>query len=1116
MVSRITLAGFFSLFLVFVGCETNSSEVNNNTQDSTPLLTLLKATDTGVDFINTSKETPGRHFGHYEYFYNGGGVAIGDINNDGLQDVFFAGNDTSNTLYLNEGGFKFKDITRTAKLSSTNWSTGVTMVDINQDGFLDIYVCNSGPDSKDSLLTNQLYINNGDETFTESAQQYGVADSSYSTQAVFFDMDADGDLDLLVVNHSDIKYGRGITGWEQFLAEQTPEAYKKSCNTLYRNEGNNTFTDITKEAGLFRPGFGLGVSVSDFDENGFLDIYITNDYFIPDFLFYNVGNGTFREVIKARASHVSFYGMGCDAADFNNDGLVDLSVVDMTPADHFRNKTLMESMDVERFSYLVDNRQMIPQYMYNTLHVNRGKGIFSEIANLSGVSQTDWSWATLFMDLDNDTYKDLYITNGFKRDVKDNDWRIEYLARKELEDINSEIYLEQLTKAKSIPIPNYGFQNNGDLTFKNKTTDWGLEELSFSNGVAYGDLDNDGDLDLVVNNLESPAFVYRNNASEKGENHFIQFELFDGKANNSVLNSQITVYTGEKKQLVEYSFVRGYASTMQPLAHFGLGTITAVEKVEIKWPDGSQTTIENPTIDTKHRIDKTQSQLVRALKENPRPYFLDAISRAPKITYQHTENSFDDFKDEILLPHQQSTLGPAVAVGDVNGDGFDDFYLGGALGQAGELYKQTLVEGFVPVPQKAFNTDAQFEDTGALFFDADGDGDIDLYVASGGGGDVANNERLLQDRLYLNDGKGIFTRSVNGLPKINSSTLHISENDWDGDGDLDLFVGGRTTPGKYPVAPQSYLLENKKGIFEDKTTQLAPKLQYAGMVTSSVWSDIDQDGKKDILVVGEWMGIKAFVNSEDGFVDKSESFGLTNTTGWWYSIAKGDFDNDGDEDFIVGNVGSNNKFHPSEKKPLHIFSNDFDANGTLDIVLSKLYQGNLTPVRGKECSTQQMPFLEEKFPSYSDFASSTLVGIYGEEKLNEALHYEATNFASVYLENTGNGAFSITNLPMEAQLSPINDMVVYDFDKDGNLDVVVGGNMFNTEVETPAYDAGKGLYMQGKGDGTFATLFEVNKSGIYMPYNVKGLRLISISQEKRPAILVANNNTSVQLFAWIR
>lgn len=1115
MVSRIILVGFFFLSIL-VGCDNQSIEVTSNVADTAPLLTLLKATDTGIDFINTSKETPGRHFGHYEYFYNGSGVAIGDINNDGLQDLFFTGNDTSNRLYINQGDFSFKDITRTAKLTSTNWSTGVTMVDINLDGFLDIYVCNSGPDGKDSLLANQLYINNGDETFTESAAKYGIADTSYSSQAVFFDMDTDGDLDLLVVNHSDIKYGKGMVGWEQSLSQQTPAVYKKSCNTLYRNEGNNTFTDITKEAGLFRPGFGLGVSVSDFDENGFLDIYITNDYFIPDFLFYNLGNGTFREVIKARASHASFYGMGCDAADFNNDGLVDLSVVDMTPADHFRNKTLMESMDVERFRYLVDNRKMISQYMYNTLNLNRGKGVFSEIAQLSGVAQTDWSWSTLFVDLDNDMNKDLFITNGYKRDVKDNDWRRGYLARKDKDGIDSEIYLEELTKARSIPIPNYGFQNKGNLTFENKTADWGLETPSFSNGVAYGDLDNDGDLDLVVNNLESLAFVYKNNTSEKGNNHFIQFELFNGKTNNSVLNSQIRVYAGGKTQLVEYSFVRGYASAMQPLAHFGLGEIESVEKVEIYWPDGSLTKIENPLIDRKHSIDKSQSQLVSVPKETPQSYFLEAISRAPKITYKHTENNFNDFKDEILLPHQQSTLGPALAVGDVNGDGLDDFYVGGALGQFGEMYIQTLVEGFVPSPQKIFNTDAKFEDTGALFFDADNDGDLDLYVASGGGGEVASNEHLLQDRLYVNDGNGAFTRNVNGLPKITSSTLHISENDWDGDGDLDLFVGGRTTPGKYPVAPQSYLLENENGIFIDKTKELAPALQYAGMVTSSIWSDLDSDGRKDLIVVGEWMGIKAFISTENGFTDKSEALGFKNTTGWWYSIAAGDFDKDGDEDFIVGNVGLNNKFHPSEKKPLHIFSNDFDDNGTLDIVLSKLYHGNLTPVRGKECSTEQMPFLKEKFPSYSSFASSTLVGIYGEEKLNESLHYTATNFASVYLENTGEGKFNVFSLPLEAQLSPINDMVVYDFNKDGNLDVVLGGNMFDTEVETPAYDAGKGLYLQGKGDGTFTPVFEVTKSGIYMPYDVKGLKMIKISKDKIPAILVANNNSTLQLLAWIR
>lgn len=1099
---------------LFGSCNTDKANQTNSYAES-PLFLLIDGKDSGIDFINTSKETPNRHFGYYEYFYNGSGVAIGDINNDGLQDVFFAGNDTPNALYLNEGDLTFKNISKKAGIVSDNWSTGVTMVDINQDGLLDIYVCNSGPDAVDALLANQLYINNGDETFTESAAAYGIADISFSSQAVFFDYDKDNDLDLLVVNHSDVKYGKGIQGWEKSLSEKSEAEYKKSCNTLFRNNGNNTFTDITKEAGLFRPGFGLGVSISDFDENGFLDIYISNDYFVPDFLFFNVGNGTFKEGIQARTAHTSFYAMGCDAADINNDGLIDISVVDMTPADHYRNKTLMESMDVDRFNYLVNNRQIIPQYMYNTLSVNRGRGIFSEVAHLSGVAQTDWSWATLLADLDNDMQKDMYVTNGFKRDIKDNDWRIDFIERKKKDGIDAEIYFEELKKANSLPIPNYGFKNNGKLSFANKTEDWGLQTPSFSNGAAYGDLDNDGDLDLVVNNLEDVAFVYQNTTSEKEEHHFIQFELTNPTAPNSVLNAQVKIYAGGQTQLVEYQFVRGYYSSMQPLAHFGLGANTKVDKAEILWTDGTVTTLQNPSINKKHTVDKSQSKSTVATTQPPKPYFMDAISRAKEVTYKHTENNFDDFNKEILLPHKQAALGPAIAVGDVNGDNFDDFYVGGALGQPAQLYTQSNVEGFVRSVQPSFINDAKYEDTGALFFDADADGDLDLYVASGGGGDVATNKKLLQDRLYLNDGFGNFSKNSNALPEITSSTMNVTANDWDGDGDLDLFVAGRTTPGNYPVAPQSYLLVNEKGIFKNKTKTLAPQLEWAGMITSSCWTDINKDGRKDLLVVGEWMGIKAFINTQTGFKDQSKALGLSETTGWWYSIVAADFDKDGDEDVLVGNVGLNNKFHPSIEKPLHIFANDFDDNGTQDIVLSKLYKGKLTPVRGKECSTQQMPYLQERFPSYSDFASSTLVEIYSQEKLDQALHYQATTFASLYLENNGDH-FAISELPVEAQLSPINDMTVFDFDKDGNLDVVLGGNMYGTEVETPAYDAGKGLFLQGNGDGTFTSIFEVNKSGVYMPNDVKNLELIFISTEKRPAILVANNNSALQLLAWIR
>ncbi|PKA82611.1 FG-GAP repeat protein [Ulvibacter sp. MAR_2010_11] len=1111
------LSGLFCILLWSCDGKKENVEIDQDT----PLFTLLEPKNTKLIFKNTSIEKPDRSLGNYDYFYNGSGVAISDFNNDGLADVFMCGNDTTNRFFLNKGDFEFEDLTNKAGFNSSQWSTGVTTVDINNDGYLDIYVCNSGPTLNDDLLKNKLYINNGDLTFTESAAAYGIDDASYSSQAAFFDMDKDGDLDLFVLNHSIFNYGnteRGnsIQDFNQTLLSQTPDVQKKSVNTLYRNEGNGKFTDITAEAGMFKVGFGLGVSITDFDDDGYLDVYVSNDYFIPDFLYINNRDGSFTDRLLAKASHTSFYSMGCDVADFNNDGLVDLVAVDMTPSDHYLNKTLMESMNVELFTYLVDTVKYVPQYMFNTLNVNRGTGNFSEIALMAGVSQTGWSWAPLFLDLDNNTNKDLIVTNGFKKDTKDNDWKISLAKRYKRETGDkSQIYFSHLDSAKSRPLPNFIFENQGNLTFQDKSKDWGFNTASFSNGAAYGDLDNDGDLDMIVNNLESHAFVYRNNTSEKKKNHFIQFELTDGKNTSNVLYSKIKVYSGDITQLVEYSFVRGYLSTMQPLAHFGLGELNSVEKVEIFWPDGTSYIMNDVAIDKKHKIDKQKVSSIATTVEVKSPLFFDITGQSGLDTFIHQENKYNDFQTEILLPHKQSTLGPSVSVGDVNKDGLDDLYIGGALGQAGRMYFYGA-KGMEFSAQPALTQDSKFEDTGSLFFDSDGDGDLDLYVSSGGGGDVKNTPNLLQDRLYVNDGQGNLKRAVNALPKITSSTKEVSAFDWDGDGDLDLFVGGRTEPGKYPLAPTSYLLENTNGIFKDVTMTLGSGIHKAGMITGSCWLDMNRDGRKDLVIVGEWTPIMVFHNTPKGFVNATESYSFSNHVGWWSGINKGDFDNDGDEDLIVGNIGLNNKFHPTMDKPLHIFSSDFDKNGTLDIVLSKYYKGKLAPVRGKECSSQQMPFINEKFPMYKDFASSTLEDIYGTDALANALHYAATNFASVYIENLGNGSFAVKELPMESQMGPINDMVVYDFNKDGNLDLLVGGNVYDTEVETPAYDANKGLYMQGNGDGSFKPMPILEESGLFLPLNVKGIEILFLGREKRPAILAVNNAGPPKLLIWTR
>ncbi|WP_181039942.1 FG-GAP-like repeat-containing protein [Aureitalea marina] len=772
-------------------------------------------------------------------------------------------------------------------------------------------------------------------------------------------------------------------------------------------------------------------------------------------------------------------------------------------------------MDVELFNFLTYTMDFVPQYMFNSLSLNRGAGYYSEIAHMSGIAKTDWSWATLMMDLDNDTYKDLIITNGFKRDTKNQDWKTELNARYEAEGQTMEVYWDQLQKADSKPIPNYVYRNDGALKFEDKVIEWGFEDPSFSNGAAYGDLDNDGDLDVVVNNLESPAFVYRNNTSEKGQQNYIQLELLNNGLIDRVYNSKVRLYAGGTEQIIEYSFSRGYYSSMQPLAHFGIGTKQRVDRIEVEWPDGQTTTLENPAINTKHTIDRSKVAAVSTSTDSESKMFLDIIPQVPSFDFAHQENEYNDFAREILLPHKQSTLGPALAVGDVNGDGVDDFYMGGAKDQAGVIYVQNPAQGLLATDQPILNRDSGHEDVGATFFDADSDGDLDLLVSSGGGGEFRDNSLLLQDRLYMNDGSGNFTRSSNGLPRMISSTGVVRPFDFDADGDLDLFIGGRTTPGKYPEAPRSYLLENNNGKFADKTDELASELKFIGMVTDASWADVNMDGKTDLMLVGEWMNITVMESGGNGFENKTELYGLNQTGGWWSSIEKGDFDNDGDLDFIVGNIGENNKFHPTKAKPLHIFANDFDENGTLDIVLSKDYQGSLVPVRGKECSTEQMPFLSEKFPSYAEFASSSLTQIYGNENLEDALHYQAETFSSVYLENLANGSFQISTLAVEVQMSPVNDIVVHDFNRDGNLDVVLGGNRYNTEPETTAYDSGKGLYLFGLGDGSFIVQSDISESGLMILDNCKGLELFQLIGQ-RPAILVANNNSRPQLFAWTR
>ena len=1101
--------GFVLIVGLMIGCK--SDGVNTNTTISAgPIFSQVSAASSGIDFVNEIIESPERSMGNYENFFSGAGVAVGDINNDGLADIFFTSNDASNRLYLNKGGMQFEDITAAAGLSSNKWSGGCSMVDVNNDGYLDIYVNNDGPTNDDELLSNDLFMNNGNLSFSNKARELGVADSGRSVQSVFFDADNDGDLDLFVNNYAFINDGEALSDWYDRIETMDPVKSRKMYLRFYKNNGGK-FVDQSKEVGVDRVAFGLGLAARDFNDDGFLDVYVANDFFLPDYFFINDGKGKFTEKSKALLGHTAYFAMGMDAADVNNDLLLDMAVVDMSPSDHFRNKLLMASMDVKKFQFLKETMDFQDQYMVNAFQMGVGYGGYSEVGNLMGVSQTEWSWAVLLADFDNDGYKDYYVTNGMYRDTKNNDWRMEVMDIRDSlgAAYGSEDYFKKLIELKPDPVLNYIFKNDKGEGFKSANEEWGINTKNFSHGAAYADFDNDGDLDIVVNLLMDKAELWENKSTQQGKN-FIRFDLRDKGNTATVLNSKISIYYGDQRQRVDHYTLRGFKSSVEPISHFGIGNIAKIDSVVINWIGGGTSIINNPKINTLHTIDKSKSKsLNRKSIQVTDIYFADVTNKTPSFSFTHEENSFDDLKKEILLPHKYSTLGPCIAIGDANGDGVDDFYLGGAKGQAGKLVFQQAA-GFVDSEQKVIEGDKGMEDLGAKFFDADSDGDLDLYVASGGGGDVTS-AILLQDRLYINDGAGQFVKSEN-LPTMPSSTKEILPIDMDNDGDYDLLVGGRNNPGAYPSKMQSYLLRNDNGKFTDVMTD---EMQAAlpGMITGISIADVNGDNKIDLMVVGEWSAPKLFTGSGSNFKPVDiKSF--ANLSGWWQSVVTIDLDRDGDLDFILGNISENNKFHPSESKPLIVYANDFDESGTLDIVLTKKYKGMTVPVRGKECSSEQMPFIDDKFPKYADFANSSIEEILGQENLDNAIQLMVNNFSHVALINNGNMSFTQMKLPFESQWAPIMDMVVDDFTGDKIPDVLVAGNLWDTEPETPAYDAGKGLLLRGNGDGTFKTSARIDQSGLLLNKNVKAIEQINLIGGGK-GVLVANNNDRLQLILQI-
>lgn len=1087
---------FLLLLLSFVFSSCNrTNEVNQ--------FTLLSQSDTKINFKNTIRETKQFNVFEYGYLYNGGGVSIGDLNNDDLPDIYFTGNMVGSHLYINKGDFEFEEIAEKAGVFASGlWNTGTTMADVNADGFLDIYVCRSA--AKDpAKRKNLLFINNGDLTFTEKAEEYGIDDSGYSTQATFFDYDKDGDLDLYVLNHSTQEYA----GFGQITASLKNKKNSAYSDKLYKNE-DGKYIDTSDSAGLISNvlGFGLGVAVSDLNGDGWPDIYVSNDYNEQDYLYINNMDGTFSESLEKFIGHTSLFSMGSDIADINNDGYVDIMTLDMLPEGNYRQKMVSGPDNYDKYQRLVSSG-FYNQTMRNMLHLNNQGSSFSEIGQFSGISNTDWSWSSLFADFDNDGHKDLFITNGYKRDYTNMDF-INYAVQAKLEENKTGEQIAVMELLKEIPSTveeNYTYKNNGDLTFSKMNTDWGLNQKSLSNGAAYADLDNDGDLDLVVNNIEQEAFVYRNNSETHAGQNYLKINLKGEGGNTFGIGAKVSLNVGDKIITQELMPTRGFQSSVDYTLVFGIGESDSISSLTIVWADFKEQTFQN--VEANQTLMLHQKDARRHDKEAliyKETYFTD-VSADTLIPFIHRENNFVDFKSEQLLPHKLSTQGPKIAKGDVNNDGLEDIYIGGAHGSSGQLLLQTKGGKFKSSNTAIFDKDKDSEDVDALFFDADNDKDLDLYVVSGGNEFLVNSQEL-QDRLYLNTGNGNYRRSQASLPSMITSGSCITLGDLDSDGDLDLFVGGRLVPGKYPTAPKSYILQNDgKGNFKDVTASINTSIENIGMVSDAIWTDFTNDGTDDLIVVGEFMRIRAFENTDGKLTELSDSSGLKNSKGWWNTIKQGDFDNDGDLDYIAGNFGLNSQLKASIDEPVQLYVKDFDDNGSLDPILCSYIMGESYPVFSKDDLIGQLPQLKRKYVNYSDYADQKISDIFTSEELADSTVLEAQTFASSYIENLGNGQFTITPLPAPVQFSPVYGILVQDFNSDGNLDVLMAGNFFGTRVKYGRYDGNKGVLLLGDAKGNFAAASN-EETGLNIDGEVRDIVLVEQNDEGRLLVFVKNNS----------
>lgn len=1098
------------MILVVFGCS-EKPKMQPEAPKAEPLFKLRKSAETGINFANTLTEDKNRNIIRYQGYYDGGGVAASDFNNDGLIDLFFTANLSPNAFYLNKGNFRFQEYTAQAGLKKEGfgWYNGVTVVDINNDGWMDMYVCRSG-NLRPENRKNVLYINNGDLTFTDRAAEYGLDHAGYSAHVAFFDYDNDGDLDMYLANYGIVS----STSSETKAAALRKQRDEFSGDKLFENQGGR-FIDVTSKAGIFENhyGFAQSVGIGDFNNDGWDDIYVCNDFFEDDYLYINQGNKTFSNDLPQSMNHVSSSSMGNDIADYNNDGLLDIIVLDMVAEDNRRMKENLGGFDKKAFDLFID-LGLHYQYMFNTLQLNQGNDTYSEIAHLAGISNTDWSWAPLFADFDNDGWKDLYITNGLKKDARNLDAKYEFEAilrnahAQGRKDLTDEEWMRGIESMPSERLKNYMYKNNRDLTFSKVTDDWGLGYASFSSGGAYADLDNDGDLDLIVNNITDKAYIFENTVENS---NYIKIRLKGTGENINGLGAKVEMFHGGQRQLQHNQFTRGFRSSMSNDLHFGLGEDTIVDSIVVQWPGGSVQILKgiqaNQTLVLKHADAELKSIPIASSTK----IFSD-VTKSSGLNYNHRQPDYDDFLRELHLPYKLSASGPVLTKGDVNGDGLEDVFIGSSGGRTSQIYLQVSEGKFRKSIQPAFGQHANCLDGGAAFFDIDNDNDLDLYVSSSGNISAENSKDYI-DRLYLNDGYGQFSYSENSIPENTASNSCVVPNDFDQDGDVDVFVGGRLVPGKYPFAPNCMLLENHKGRLVDVSAEKAVALHNLGMVNAARWIDYDLDGDDDVVIAGEWMPITILRNNNGSFENVTEQAGLGQSSGWWQTIELVDIDQDGDMDLIAGNLGLNSKYKASASFPFEVFTGDMDNNGTHDAVLAYWQDGKLYPVRDRLLMMQQFPFIEQKIPTFSQFAVSQISDIFSPEALAKSTNYKAHQFASCYFQNNGDGTFTMSELPLEAQFSSINAIVPTDVNQEAIPDLIVAGNLYQTEAETARNDASYGLVLKGDGKGNFIPL-PWSQTGLSVAGDVKsGIELNSGSDQ---LFIFGKNNGQSQVYGFTK